>query len=70
MKVAKEMNEKDEHSKKAWEGTSDKRDNGPKLSKNQQAKVRTAFQRDYPNPTNINRSKYRGDWTAIFGNGY
>lgn len=50
-----------------WDGTSEK--GGPKPSKNQPAKVRAAFQRDYPNATHVRWSKYRGDWTASFGNG-
>lgn len=60
---------KDEHSNKVWDGTSDKRGKGPKLSKNQPAKVREAFQQDYPNANNVSWNKYRGDWTATFGNG-
>lgn len=59
----------EEHSKKIWDGTSDNNGNGPKSSKNQPAKVRAAFQRDYPNASNISWSKYRGDWAASFGNG-
>ena len=31
--------------------------------------MRSAFQRDYPNATNVYWTKYRGDWTATFGNG-
>ena len=31
--------------------------------------MRAAFQRDYPNATHVRWSKYRGDWTASFGNG-
>lgn len=38
-------------------------------SKNQPAKVRSAFMADYPNATNVVWSKYRGDWTATFNNG-
>ncbi len=68
-KEAKEKKLKDEHSKKVWDGTSDKRGKGPKPSKNQPAKVRDAFQRDYPNASNVSWSKYRGDWTATFRNG-
>ena len=68
-KEAKEKKEKDEHSKKVWDGTSDKKGKGPKTSKNQPAKVRAAFQRDYPNASNVSWSKYRGDWTATFGSG-
>ena len=67
--IAKEKKVKDEHSEKVWEGTSGNSGNGPQLSKNQPAKVRAAFQRDYPNATNVSWSKYRGDWTATFGNG-
>lgn len=70
IKTEHEKKVKDEHSKKIWEGTSDKWGNGPKPSKNQPSKVRAAFQRDYPNASNISWSKYRGDWTATFGNGF
>lgn len=52
-----------------WDGTKDNDGGGPKPSKNQPAKVRAAFQRDYPNAVNVRWSKYRGDWTATFGNG-
>ena len=67
-KAAKEKKLQEEHDRKIWDGTSD---NGkaPKLSKNQPAKVRAAFQRDYPNAGYVSWSKYRGDWTASFGNG-
>jgi len=58
----------EEHDKKIWDGTSDKKSKGPKSSKNQPAKVREAFQRDYPNASNVTWSKYRGDWAATFGN--
>lgn len=68
-KADKEKKEKADHDKKIWEGTSDKGGAGPKASKNQPAKVRAAFQRDYPNATNVYWTKYRGDWTATFGNG-
>ena len=64
----KEKGELDDHNRKIWEGTSDK-SGGPKASKNQPAKVRESFQRDYPNATNVYWTKYRGDWTATFGNG-
>lgn len=40
-----------------------------KGSKNQPAKVRSAFLRDYPNAGNVVWSKYQGDWTATFRNG-
>jgi hypothetical protein len=68
-KADKEKKEKADHDSKIWEGTSDKGGGGPKASKNQPAKVRQAFQRDYPNATNVYWTKYRGDWTATFGNG-
>jgi hypothetical protein len=60
---------KEEHDKKVWEGTSGKNGAGPKPSKNQPAKVRSNFKADYPNAQNVSWSKYRGDWTASFGNG-
>jgi hypothetical protein len=60
---------KDEHSKKVWGGTRGNKNLGTNSSKNQPAKVRSAFQRDYPNATNVSWSKYRGDWAATFGNG-
>jgi len=69
-KEANEKNQQEEHNKKVWDGTSDKNGKGPVPSKNQPAKVRSAFQRDYPNATNVSWSKYRGDWTASFGNGF
>lgn len=68
-KEAKEKKQQDEHNKKVWDGTSDKGGKGPMPSKNQPAKVRAAFQRDYPNAGNVSWYKYRGDWTASFGNG-
>ena len=68
-KEAKEKKQQDEHNRKIWDGTSDKSGKGPMLSKNQPSKVRAAFQRDYPNAGNVSWSKYRGDWTASFGNG-
>lgn len=40
-----------------------------KVSKNQPTKVLEAFRRDYPNATNVVWTKYKGDWTASFGNG-
>jgi len=49
-----------------WEGTNF----SGKPSKNQPAKVREAFNRDYPNVTNVVWSKYRGDWTATFSNAW
>lgn len=67
-KADKNKKELDDHNKKIWEGTSDN-GSGSKPSKNQPAKVRSSFQRDYPNATNVYWTKYRGDWTATFGNG-
>jgi hypothetical protein len=69
-KEAKEKRQQDDHTKKVWAGTSGKSGNGPMPSKNQPAKVRAAFQRDYPDAGNVSWSKYRGDWTATFGNGF
>ena len=68
-KEANEKKQQEEHNKKIWAGTSDKNGKGPIPSKNQPTKVRAAFQRDYPNAVNVSWSKYRGDWTASFGNG-
>jgi hypothetical protein len=67
--VDKARKEKQEHDKKVWEGTSKNDGDGPKPSKNQPAKVREAFARDYPRAQNVTWSKYRGDWTATFRNG-
>jgi hypothetical protein len=67
-KTDKEKKELDDHNKKIWDGTSDK-GSGSKPSKNQPAKVRSSFQRDYPNASNVYWTKYRGDWTVTFGNG-
>lgn len=60
---------KQDHDKKVWEGTYKNDGDGPKPSKNQPAKVREAFARDYPGAQNVTWSKYRGDWTATFRNG-
>ena len=65
----KEKEEKQKHNNSIWEGTRDNDGGGPKPSKNQPAKVRSAFQRDYPNATGVSWSKYRGDWTATFRRG-
>lgn len=59
-----EKTKNDEHDKKVWDGIGD--NSCMKPSKNQPAKVRAAFQRDYPNATNIRWTKCRGDWTATF----
>ncbi|HEX4957000.1 MAG TPA: hypothetical protein VFV46_02380 [Lacibacter sp.] len=66
---AKGNKEQKEHDQKVWEGTYKNEGDGPKPSKNQPAKVREAFSRDYPNVQNVTWSKYRGDWTATFRNG-
>jgi len=68
MKDEGDKTEKEEHNKKVWDGTSEN-GKGPKPSKNQPAKVRSNFMADYPNAQNVSWSKYRGDWTATFGNG-
>ena len=68
-KEAKQKQIHTEHNKKIWGGTSDKGGKVPVLSKNQPAKVSAAFQSDYPNAGNVSWYKYRGDWTASFGNG-
>ena len=65
----KDVKDRTDHEKKIWEGTYINTNDGPKPSKNQPAKVRASFQRDYPNASNIYWSKYRGDWTASFRNG-
>jgi hypothetical protein len=57
------------HDNIIWEGTKDSDGGRPKPSKNQPAKVRAAFSRDYPNAVNVQWSKYRGDWTARFTHG-
>jgi uncharacterized protein YxeA len=68
-KEEKDRKDKSDHEKKVWDGTYTKEGDGPKPSKNQPAKVRSSFQRDYPNASGISWSKYRGDWTATFRNG-
>ena len=68
-KEDKNIKEVADHEKKVWEGTYAKEGDGPMPSKNQPAQVTGAFQKDYPNATNVSWSKYRGDWTATFGNG-
>jgi hypothetical protein len=66
-KVKVNQSDKD-HNKKVWEGVSGSEGCGIP-SKNQPAKVRSSFQRDYPNTTNVTWTKCRGDWTATFNNG-
>ena len=61
--------ELNDYNKKIWEGTGDN-GKGSKPSKNQPAKVISSFQHDYPNAVNVYWTKYRGDWTATFGNGF
>lgn len=68
-KEDKEKKDVADHEKKVWEGTYAKEGDGPKPSKNQPTQVTGAFQKDYPNATNVSWSKYRGNWTATFGNG-
>jgi len=46
----------------------DNKHNG-KYAKNQPAKVRAAFHRDYPNASNVTWTKNSGNWTASFPNG-
>jgi hypothetical protein len=58
------------HEVTIWEGTHDNDGGGPKPSRNQPAKVSTAFKQDYPYAANVRWSKYRGDWTATFGHGF
>lgn len=65
----KEKADRQKHENGIWQGTQDNGGGGPKPSKNQPAKVRAAFSRDYPNAGSISWSKYRGDWTATFRNG-
>ncbi len=58
------VGQNDDHDKKVWDGIGD--NSCMKPSKNQPAKVREAFQRDYPNTINVRWTKCRGDWTATF----
>ncbi len=63
-KEKQEKAKNDDHDKKVWDGVGD--NSCMKPSKNQPAKVRAAFQRDYPNAVNVRWTKCRGDWTATF----
>lgn len=63
-KVKSDKEKNDEHDRKVWDGVGD--NSCMKPSKNQPAKVRAAFQRDYPNAGNVRWTKCRGDWTATF----
>ena len=65
---ADEKTKNDEHDRKVWDSVSDAGNCG-KPSKNQPAKVRSSFQRDYPNAVNVRWTKCRGDWTATFSGG-
>lgn len=64
---SKDKEQNDEHDRKVWDGVGD--NSCMKPSKNQPAKVRAAFQRDYPFAINARWTKCRGDWTATFANG-
>lgn len=64
----KEKKDREAHDKKVWDGVSGAEGCG-KPSKNQPAKVRAAFTRDYPMAVNVRWTKCRGDWTATFANG-
>lgn len=60
----------EEYDLKVWEGVAEAGSDCMKpSSKNQPAKVRAAFQRDYPSASFVRWSKCRGDWTASFNNG-
>ncbi|HEX4875819.1 MAG TPA: hypothetical protein VFV31_04055, partial [Chitinophagaceae bacterium] len=63
-----EKTKNEEHDRKVWDGVSGTGDCG-KPSKNQPAKVRSSFQRDYPNAMNVRWTKCRGDWTTTFSGG-
>ena len=68
-KIKVNQSDKDkEHNNKVWEGVSGSGSCGIP-SKNQPAKVRSSFQRDYPNAGTVTWTKCRGDWTATFNNG-
>lgn len=67
-KEKEEKLKQDQHDRRIWEGVDGTGDCG-KISKNQPAKVRQNFQRDYPLAVNVRWTKCRGDWTATFGNG-
>lgn len=54
----------EDHDRKVWDGIGD--NSCMKPSKNQPAKVRASFQRDFPNAVNVRWTKCRGDWTATF----
>lgn len=66
-KTKEDKNINDEHDRKVWDGVDNNRCLKP--SKNQPAKVRSSFYRDFPIAVNVRWTKCRGDWTASFGNG-
>lgn len=66
-KLKEEKIKQEEHDRKVWDGIGD--NSCLKPSKNQPAKVRSSFQRDYPNAFNVRWTKCRGDWTATFNGG-
>jgi hypothetical protein len=57
------------HEDVIWEGTEGKNGKAPKATKRTPNKVGRSFNNDYPNAANVSWTKYRGDWTATFGNG-
>lgn len=63
-----EKQKREAHDKKVWDGVNGAEGCGLP-SKNQPAKVRAAFSRDYPGVLNVRWTKCRGDWTATFTNG-
>lgn len=67
-KIKDEKKQLEEHDRKVWDGIGN--NNCVKPSKNQPAKVRAAFQRDYPTAINVRWTKCRGDWTATFSGGF
>jgi hypothetical protein len=67
-KPQEDKNKNDEYDRKVWDGIGD--GGCMKPSKNQPAKVRAAFQRDYPNASFVRWTKCRGDWTASFNHGF
>ena len=52
-----------------WDYNNRDRDYNDKYSKNAPRKVRDAFNRDYPNASNVSWTKDRGTWTANFKRG-
>ncbi len=68
-KENKELKKDRKHEDIIWEGTEGRNGKGPKATNRTPNKVGISFNRDYPNATNVTWTKYRGDWTATFGNG-